>query len=182
MDTYRSQRAISPLRDTLSYLPLEGKLDLERCLEKLRSRRHANASLFYVTCSSTLANSKQFRILSRAISEILSGLIFCRLGGEFRRLRTLETQKSTQDPEIPEERTPRLRELFQQVRANFCLLALWNETGTRQKLSRETCSDELFLFWVDVFQMDFLPLRLFRCPIQALSSWRQSLNPGSAHI
>ena len=62
--------------------------------------------------------------------------IECILGGNFQR-----PQKFTQNPETPKT-IPRLRELFQKVRANFGLLPC--------DVSQEAngpCSDELFFFW-----------------------------------
>ena len=56
----------------------------------------------------------------------------------------IETQKPTQNPEIPKKHRV-YANIFEKFAQTFSK-TLWHESGTQQKLFRKTCSDELFYF------------------------------------
>ena len=86
-------------------------------------------------------------------------------------MASLKAPQPTQNPEIP-KKTPRLHELFREVRTNFCLLPCDTSQGTTE-FFRRTCSDEsdeLFNFgWI--FSGGLFSSEIFRiwqisaCPV-----------------
>ena len=103
-------------------------------------------------CIHNLAKPIQLlTLLINIFLETLSGCIHLQVNLLVLGWLKLETKNPPPESQKYPKETPRLHELFQKVRANFCLLSC--ESGTQQNLF---CSDELSLILAGFLRVNFL--------------------------